>query len=283
MSYLIRLSMAILLFLSATNANFAHTGIAFDALRAWAKTGQKPTQTVIASPPNPLPKDTLCYEMRIYYCEKGKLNDLLRRFRNHTTKLFEKHGMTNVGYWTPLDNPEEKLYYIMSYPNRAARDTAWQHFIIDTTWLRIAKESEVNGKIVSKIERIFLKTTDFSPNNMKSVGDRVFELRTYKATPNHLPNLLSRFRDHTVKLFENNGMTNIMYWTVTDKEQGSEDMLIYFLAHKTKEDGLASFKTFGGSPEWNVVRKASEEKAGGSLTVYVKSEYMIPTDFSPLK
>jgi hypothetical protein len=78
-------------------------------------------------------------------------------------------------------------------------------------------------------------------------------------------------------------MTNIIYWTPTDKEQGSEDMLYYFLTHKTKEDGLASFKTFGASPEWQAVRKASEEKAGSSLTVFVKSEYMMPTDFSPLK
>jgi hypothetical protein len=78
-------------------------------------------------------------------------------------------------------------------------------------------------------------------------------------------------------------MTNIIYWTPTDKEQGSDDMLIYFLAHKTKDAGLASFKSFGGSPEWQAVRKASEEKAGGSLTVFVKSEYMTPADFSPLK
>jgi hypothetical protein len=58
---------------------------------------------------------------------------------------------------------------------------------------------------------------------------------------------------------------------------------MYFLAHKSKEDGLASFKTFGGSPEWQAIKKASEEKAGGSLTVTVKSEYMIPAEFSPLK
>ena len=171
----------------------------------------------------------------------------------------------------------------MSYPSREARDKSWKEFFDDKEWKKVKAESEKDGEIVAKLENVFLKTTDFSPNNMKSSGDRVFELRTYKATPNHLPNLLSRFRDHTVKLFENNGMTNIMYWTATDKDQGSDDMLIYFLAHKTKEAGLASSKTFGGSPEWQAVRKASEEKAGGTLTVYVKSEYMMPTDFSPLK
>ena len=223
------------------------------------------------------------YELRTYYANGGKLDNLLNRFREHTLKLFYKHNMRAEGFWVPMDNKENKLVYLMSYPSREARDKAWKEFSNDKDWKKASAESVKDGEIVAKVENVFLKTTDFSPNNMNPVGDRVFELRTYKATPNHLPNLLSRFRDHTVKLFENNGMTNIMYWTVTDKEQGSEDMLIYFLAHKTKEDGLASFKTFGGSSEWDVVRKASEEKAGGSLTVYVKSEYMIPTDFSPLK
>lgn len=223
------------------------------------------------------------YELRTYYAPEGKLENLMNRFRQHTLKLFYKHNMRLEGFWTPLDNKENKLVYLMSYPSREARDKSWKEFSNDKDWKKASAESVKDGEIVAKVENVFLKTTDFSPNNMKSVGDRVFELRTYKATPNHLPNLLSRFRDHTVKLFENNGMTNIMYWTVTDKDQGSDDMLVYFLAHKTKEAGLASFKTFGGSPEWNAVRKASEEKAGGTLTVYVKSEYMMPTDFSPLK
>ena len=258
-------------------------GIAFDALRAWTKTGQKPTQTVIASPPNPLPKDTLCYELRIYTCEKGKLNDLLRRFRNHTTKLFEKHGMTNVGYWTPVDNPEEKLYYIMSYPNRAARDTSWKHFGADTTWQRVANESQVNGKILTKVESIFLKTTDFSPNNFAENSQHVWEFRIYTASPNNLENLLSRFRDHTVKLFEGYNITSKAYWTATDSAQGSDKMLYYFLTHKSEAAGKASFDAFRKDEEWLRVRKASEVKGGGSLTTKVESIYMTPTDFSPIK
>jgi NIPSNAP len=224
------------------------------------------------------------YELRVYYASEGKFQDLMNRFQQHTLKYFYQHNMRLEGFWLPLgENKENKLVYLLSYPSREARDKSWKEFMADKGWIAVMKNSAVNGEIVAKVESTFLKTTDFSPNNMKSVGDRVFELRTYKATPNHLPNLLSRFRDHTVKLFENHGMTNIIYWTPTDKEQGSDDMLIYFLAHKTKDAGLASFKSFGGSPEWQAVRKASEEKAGGSLTVFVKSEYMTPADFSPLK
>ena len=259
------------------------TGMAFDALRNWASTGQKPTQTTITSPPNPLPKDTLCYELRIYTCNKGKLNDLMRRFRNHTMKIFENNGMTNVGYWTPVDNEEEKLYYILSYPNRVARDTAWKRFSRDTMWQRVARESEVNGKIVAKVESIFLKTTDFSPNNFTENSQHVWEFRIYTTTPNNLENLLSRFRDHTVKLFENYNIISRAYWTATDAAQGSDKMLYYFVTHKTEAAGKASFDAFRKDEEWLRVRKASEEKGGGSLTTKIESIYMTPTEFSPIK
>lgn len=230
-------------------------------------------------------KSPRCYEMRIYYAEPGKLEDLLARFRNHTTKLFEKHKMTNEGYWLPIDNKDNKLVYVLSYPSREARDASWKAFGSDPEWKKVATESEKNGKLVARVESFFMNTTDFSPKKIAKKGtpNRVFELRTYKATPDHLPNLLSRFRDHTVKLFEKHGMTNLWYWTRTDKDQGSDDMLVYFLAHPSKEAGLNAFKQFGADPEWQKVRKESEEKAGGSLTVSVDSEYMVPTDFSPVK
>jgi hypothetical protein len=151
-------------------------------------------------------KDTLCYELRIYWTAPGKLNDLMKRFRNHTTKIFERHGMTNVGYWTPLDNPDGKLYYILSYPNRVARDASWKAFSADTMWHRVARESEVTGKIVTKVESIFLKTTDFSPNDFTSSNGGVWEFRIYHTTPNNLNNLLERFRSFTVKRF---GISNV--------------------------------------------------------------------------
>lgn len=228
------------------------------------------------------PKDDLCYELRIYTAEKGKLNDLLKRFRNHTTKLFENHGMTNVGYWLPLDNPEEKLYYVLSYPNREAREASWKAFTADTTWQRVRKESEVNGKILNKIESVFLKTTDFSPNNLASQCGNVWELRIYTATPNNLENLLSRFRNFTVNRFASYGMTNKIYWTATDAEQGADKMLYYFLTHPSEAAGKAAFAKFREDPEWIRVRKESEAKGGGSLTVKVESIYMYPTDFSEI-
>src|SRR5687767_12982798 len=60
-----------------------------------------------------------CYEMRIYYAAPGKLDDLHARFRDHTLRLFKKHGIRNVGYWVPIDNKENKLIFLLAYPNRA--------------------------------------------------------------------------------------------------------------------------------------------------------------------
>jgi NIPSNAP len=259
------------------------TAIAFDALRQWVTSGKKPSMMAVESPAMPAKRDTLCYELRIYTAEKGKLNDLLKRFRNHTTKLFEKHGMTNVGYWTPLDNPDEKLYYVLSYPNRAARETAWKAFMADTVWQSVAKASEAKGGLVAKAESIFLKTTDFSPTNWKSSNNGVWEFRIYTTTKNNLSLLLERFRGFTYKRFESLGMTNQLYWTATDTAQGSDKMLYYFLTHPTEEIAKAAFKKFGNDPEWIATRKASEVKGGGSLTEKVESIFMFPTDFSPIR
>lgn len=226
------------------------------------------------------PKDTLCYELRIYTANKGKLNDLLRRFRNHTTDLFEKHGMTNVGYWTPVDNPDEKLYYVLSYPNRAAAEASWKAFSADTTWQRVARESETNGPLVAKVESVFLKTTDFSPNNLRTeAGHPIWELRIYTTAPNAREHLLSRFRSFTLDRFERYGMTNKIYWTTTD----NDNLLYYFLTHPSPKAAKAAFGQFVKDPDWIRVRKASEEASGGPLPAKIESIYLYPTDFSPIR
>ena len=226
-------------------------------------------------------KDTRCYEMRIYYCEPGKLPDLINRFRNHTTKLFEKHGMTNVGYWVPLHNDDNALYYVLSYPSKAAREESWATFMKDPAWLDVWKKSEENGKIIARIESIFMEATDFSPKIKPSKkGDRVFELRTYTMHEGKLPNILARFRNHTTKLFKKHGMTNVAYWT-TVEATGKQPVLIYLLAHKSEEAGRASFDRFRQDPKWVKVRDESE--LDGKIVEKLESVYMAPTDFSRIK
>ena len=242
--------------------------------------------TIWAGLPTASAADTRCYEMRTYYAAPGKLDALLARFRDHTCKLFEKHGATNIGYWVPLDNPDNKLVYILAFPSREAAEKMWKAFSADPEWKAVVKASEAGGRILAKIESVFLKATDFSPEIKPSAdGTRTFELRRYTASANNLPTLLARFRNHTCKLFEKHGITNIAYWTPTDAAQGADNTLVYIIAHKSKDAGAASFKAFRADPDWIKVKGDSEKAAGGSLTVKdgVVSTLMQPTDFSPMK
>jgi hypothetical protein len=105
------------------------------------------------------------YELRVYHAAQGKLPDLLTRFREHTTKLFEKHGMKNVAYWTPVDEPEKSntLIYILYHPSREAATANWKAFQDDPEWKSVHDKSEVNGKLVDKVDSTFMTLTDFSP------------------------------------------------------------------------------------------------------------------------
>lgn len=105
------------------------------------------------------------YELRVYHTFEGKLDDLLRRFREHTTKLFEKHGMKNVAYWTPTDEPlkGKTLIYILAHPSREAATANWKAFRDDPEWKSVREKSEEKGKIVEKSESTFMVLTDFSP------------------------------------------------------------------------------------------------------------------------
>jgi NIPSNAP len=232
-------------------------------------------------------KDTRCFEMRVYFSPAGKLDDLHARFRNHTVKLFEKHGMTNIGYWVPIENTDNKLIYVLAYPSREAREASWKAFEADPDWQAAKADSEKNGKLVEKVESTFLSATDFSPEiKPSSAAPRVFELRTYTTTPNNLDRLLKRFREHTVELFKKHGMTNFAYWTLMKDQPGAENTLTYILAHKSKEAAAASFKAFRADPDWIAAKEASEKEGGGSLTVTpdgVKSVFMQATDYSPTK
>jgi NIPSNAP len=110
------------------------------------------------------PTSTTVYELRVYHANEGKLDDLLKRFREHTTKLFEKHGMKNVAYWTPMDEPAKSntLIYILAHPSREAAATNWKAFQDDPEWKSVRDKSEENGKLVEKVDSTFMQLTDFS-------------------------------------------------------------------------------------------------------------------------
>jgi uncharacterized protein YbaA (DUF1428 family) len=232
-------------------------------------------------------KDTRVFEMRTYHAAPGKLDDLNTRFRDHTVKLFEKHGITNIGYWVPIENTDNLLIYVLAYPSREARDASWKEFQADEDWKKAKAESETNGKLVNKVDQLFLSATDFSPaiQPSKGKGERVFELRTYTATPNNLPLLHARFRDHTMALFTKHNLTNLFYWQLLPDQPNAENTLVYMLAHPSVEAAKASWEAFRADPDWIAAKKASEDKGGGPLTVPdgVKSVFLKATDYSPTK
>ncbi len=105
------------------------------------------------------------YELRTYHCMPGKLEALKTRFRDHTTKLFAKHGMKNVGYWIPADAPasQDTLIYILSYDSREAAKKSWADFQNDPEWKKVRDASEKDGKIVEKVDSVYMSPADFSP------------------------------------------------------------------------------------------------------------------------
>jgi len=105
------------------------------------------------------------FELRVYHAAAGKLSELEARFRDHTIKIFARHGMKSVAYWTPLDEPEKSntLIYILHHPSREAATANWKAFQEDPEWKSVKEKSEANGKLVEKIDSTYLVLTDFSP------------------------------------------------------------------------------------------------------------------------
>jgi len=117
---------------------------------------------LIASAAPAAEKDTKVYELRSYTAEPGKLDALHARFRDHTMKLFEKHGMTNVGYWVPVNNKGNVLIYLLSFPSKEAREKSWKDFLADPEWVKAKAESEKDGVIVAKVDSRFMTPTEYS-------------------------------------------------------------------------------------------------------------------------
>ena len=104
------------------------------------------------------------FEMRTYTALPGRLDALNARFRDHTTRIFEKHGMTNVGYWTPQEAPlaENTLVYILAHDSRDAGQASWDAFRADPEWAQVSEESQRDGRIVESVDVLWLEATDYS-------------------------------------------------------------------------------------------------------------------------
>jgi hypothetical protein len=222
------------------------------------------------------------YELRTYKAAEGKLAALNARFRDHTMRLFKKHGIESIGYWVPTDAEasQDTLIYVIKHANREAAAESWKAFLADPEWKKAAAESGV-GKLANPPESVYMEATDYSPEYQNADGDEedVFELRVYKAAEGKLGKLDARFRDHTIDLFAKHGIKSVAYWHPTD-EPDSADTLIYIVEHESRDAAKESWKAFGSDPAW---KKAASESGVGPLAKKPEVTYMTATDYSPIQ
>jgi hypothetical protein len=225
--------------------------------------------------------DEPVFELRTYTCEEGRLEALHARFRDHTMELFEKHGITNLAYWTPTDAETSKttLIYLIRHDSREAAARSWQAFREDPEWQRVRAASEEDGRILARApESLSLSAADYSPEIGTADPDKVYEVRVYTAAEGKLDDLHARFREHTDEIFKNHGMIAYAYWRPLEAP-ASENQLVYILAHASREAANDSWQAFARDPEWQEARAASE--LNGKLVERVGRTYMTVTDFSP--
>ena len=237
-------------------------------------------------------KDGKLYELRFYTTNPGKLPDLHARFRDHTMKLFEKHGMENIIYWTVSegdaksnDDKDNLLIYVIAHKDEAAKDASWKGFSEDPEWKDVAKKSEENGKILAKAPRaIFMRETDFSAadepvNKNSNAPARLWELRQYNDGPERVPHTVDRFGSGEKDIFAKNGMQTVKFWRATDNSA-----FIYLLAHKDKAASAESWKGFMGEfREFMTKYRESHPNLPAGRGSGNEVRFLIPTDYSPRK
>ncbi len=235
-------------------------------------------------------KDGKLYELRFYTTNPGKLEVLHARFRNHTLKLFEKHGIENIIYWTVSEGDSKSnedasnmLVYIVAHKNETAMKASWAAFRADPEWKAVAAKSEENGKILAKPPRaIFMRETDFSADDEPIAGSsnaasRLWELRQYNDGAERVPFTVDRFGSGEAEIFTKHGMQTVKFWTATDKSA-----FIYLLAHRDKAAADESWKGFKSEfPAF--MKKYRDEHPNLPTGRGSGSEvrFLIPTDYSP--
>ncbi len=220
------------------------------------------------------------FEMRTYTSHPGKRADLIKRFQDHTLRLFEKSGIENIAYFIPTDENDQTLTFILGYPNENSRDRLWNRFVTDEEWQKVYKESEANGPLVQKIDQVFMVFAPGLNATPKPNPSGIFQLRTYYCFDGKISNIQTRFKDHTQALFEKQGLRNYLYWLTVERD-GRQAKLVYLLGHKDEATFNTAFQNFAKDPAWIKVRNASE--ADGKIVERVEAKFLKALPFSPMK
>jgi hypothetical protein len=242
------------------------------------------TASLAAAQPSVPARESRTFELRTYYAAEGKLDALNARFRDHALRLFQKHGMTPIGFWSPEGNPDNKLVFLLAYPSRPARDAAWKSMASDPEWVRARKATDRAGKLVKYIEEEFLVPTDYSPAVVANAGEtpRTFELRVSTVRAADVGRMHATLRAGGTQELKEQGLTPVGFFTLDNPRRGSEVTLVSLLA-RTGEPERAK------KPADPILLIALGQPAMKPTTGTIaatdgkKAEVLKPTDYSPLK
>ena len=224
-------------------------------------------------------------ELRTYELLPGAAAAVLERFGSFTSKAFERHGMQNVGYWTPvIGEYNNRFIYMLGYRDIAHREQAWAAHTQDPERQRVMQEAQQAGPQVARVTNMFLQPTQYSPlpadEGFPKGPTALCELRIYETLPGKAQVLHDRFANVTMKLFEKHGIANIGYWTPV--VGGYSDQLYYMLGFESLAHREQAWGAFGQDPEWRAASRATQEQHG-AVVGRITNVILRPTAFSPLR
>lgn len=220
------------------------------------------------------------FEMRTYTTYEGKRPDLIKRFQEHTLRLFAKNGIENVAYFLPSDESDQSLTFILGYPSEEMRDELWNKFASDPEWKTAQKASEANGPLVRKVDQTFLVWAPGLNDSPKPSPSGLLQLRVYHCLPDRIENIQARFKNHTRTLFAKQGLQNYSYWLTVEKS-GAQSKLVYILGHVDQVQFDAAFDRFRMDPDW--VKARDESEASGKIVDKIDAKFFKSLPFSPMK
>ena len=242
-------------------------------------------------PPAPVPPQRRLlegpvYELRIYDANEHRFAHLIKRFGEHTDRIFRKHSLVPMGYWVPTEGSAKerrRFIYILKHSSRYAAFRNWNLFSNDWEWQKVLDQPEFQGLLARKPTSIFMTTNEYSAiarDKIEQPGG-IYELRTYTVNPGKLADLNARFAGHTTRLFRKHGIHNVAYWTPFEKPD-SEDTLVYLVHHAGRKQADVNWKAFSNDPKWQKVARESQLN-GKFLATQPESIYLKAVQFSPLK
>ena len=220
------------------------------------------------------------FELRIYAAAEDRLGHLIKRFREHTDRLFRKHKMEPIAYWLPTDGTakeKRRFVYILKHPSRYAAYKNWNGFTHDPEWKRgVLEQPEFQRLLSKRPESIFLTPKQFRNASTPSTKPGIYELRIHTAAKGQLVTLQKSHRQQVVGLHLKYGIRDIGSWFAYDRPE-SENTLYTLLRHTARKQADLNWKALESDPMWKKVG------ANGKLIQKTERLYLKPLEFSPLK